>query len=80
MLAYIGTISYGIYMIHRAVWWVIIQVLRFGTDHTVVTTDGTEYFDLDPLASTLLTLVAIGIVMALASLSYHQFESRFTRL
>ncbi len=46
----------------------------------MVTTDGKEYFDLDPLASTLLTLAAIGVVMALASLSYHQFESRFTKL
>ena len=80
VLVYLGTISYGIYMIHRAVWWVIIQVLQFGTDHTVVTTGGTAHFDLDPLTSSLLTLAAIGIVIALASLSYHQFETRFTRL
>ena len=28
-LVYLGTISYGIYMIHACVWWIITQTMRF---------------------------------------------------
>ena len=78
-LVYLGTISYGIYMIHSAVWWLIKQFLRFviklptETDSQGVTKIVFDNF----LISNLISLGGILLVIILAHFSYEFIEKRF---
>jgi len=77
-LVYLGTISYGIYMIHAAVWYVINQLLRFVVAvPTKITGEGTVIFIESRLASSLIIILGMMLIILLAHLSYKYIETRF---
>lgn len=80
-LVYLGTISYGIYMIHAAVWWGINQVGKFALGMSPqMTVLGDSYVDFQPIAmADVATLIGLVIVFILAHISYHMFERPMMR-
>ena len=79
-LVYLGTISYGIYMIHALVWWLITQFIRFILNIPASTdNDGKTKIIIDNIfAADALSLIGIFIVILLAHISHKYFERRFT--
>lgn len=81
-LVYLGTISYGIYMIHAAVWWVFSQVLRFVFKFKS-TSSGAAAGDIhvpNIFLADLISIFGLLIVLGLAHLSYKYIETRFNKL
>ena len=66
-LVYLGTISYGIYMIHAGVWWIFRQVIRFAFNLD-------DSLTLDPIMSTVLVLGEVLLTIVLAAISYKIIE------
>jgi peptidoglycan/LPS O-acetylase OafA/YrhL len=81
-LIFLGTVSYGIYMIHAAVWWVTMQTFRFifGFQTVINTKTGTREFLFDDVTATGLLIGGLCIVVYLAFLSYKFVEMPFNRL
>ncbi len=78
-LVYLGTISYGIYMIHVSIWFVLLQVLRFVFKFQ--TTNDTEgrvkiIFD-SPYLADIVLIIGIATVLVLAQLSHKFIELKF---
>jgi peptidoglycan/LPS O-acetylase OafA/YrhL len=75
-LVFLGTVSYGVYMIHYAMWWVLAQALRFAAQiRTVASEDGGTLLVLDsPLAQAAVTAGGLGLVIALAAASHRFLE------
>lgn len=80
-LVHLGTISYGVYMIHTAVWWVIMQVLRFGLNApTAPDAFGREIAVIgNPVLAVVMAFIGVLITLVLAHLSYRYFETRIMR-
>ena len=77
-LVYLGTISYGIYMIHQFVWWIIKQFLRFVLKFPIEILDGvTTVVYNNFLISNLISLLGISLVIILSHFSYQLFEKHF---
>jgi len=78
-LVYLGTISYGIYMIHDALWWIFKQVLKFIFKYPVeVGPHGIRVILInDPILSNLISFIGILLVILFAHFSYHLIEKRF---
>jgi peptidoglycan/LPS O-acetylase OafA/YrhL len=72
----LGTISYGIYMVHILVWWIIIQSLRLVFKFpTIMDSRGmTEVIINGQLLSTFIVLTGLGIIVFLANYSYEKLE------
>ena len=80
-LVFLGTISYGIYMIHYGVWWVYQQALRFIFNFDTVTgAAGGLVIKIDPMQSTLMVLTGVIIVIILSWFSYKYIEIPFNNL
>lgn len=80
-LVYFGTISYGIYMIHAAVWWVMYMGFRFAFSIPSTRDDQGQamlLFD-NVLIATAVSFIGMVIIIFLAHLSYRHLETRFTR-
>jgi peptidoglycan/LPS O-acetylase OafA/YrhL len=75
-LVYLGTISYGIYMVHWAVWYLTNQVLRFGFKVNTFTTPngGTIIHIQDAWVASAVVVVGVSIILALAHFSYRYLE------
>lgn len=73
---FLGTISYGIYMLHSAVWWIEKNVLRFifGFEGHLDTKSNLIYILPTPIVSTITILIGIMLTIGLASLSYKYIE------
>lgn len=71
-----GTISYGIYMIHILVWWIMIQFLRFIFKFpTLLDSRGmTEVIIEGQFVSSMIVLSGLGIIIFLANISYEYIE------
>lgn len=80
-LVYLGTISYGIYMLHAAVWWVFGKFLQFIFGiQKVETDDGKMRLLLEnPLVADCISLFGLALIVFVAHLSYKYFETRFLR-
>ncbi len=80
-LVYLGTISYGIYMIHAAVWWVFTQVLRFVFKYPMATDAETGKYTgvTNEWAATGFLLLGLVVILLLAHLSYRYFEQPIMR-
>ncbi|MFD1696609.1 acyltransferase family protein [Roseibium aestuarii] len=80
-LVHLGTISYGVYMIHAAVWWVYRQVAIMVL-HAPSSVNGegmvTIKFE-SPLTADAFTLSGLALTVLLAHLSYTYLETRFYR-
>tara|TARA_B100000780_G_C21097199_1_gene442563 strand:- start:459 stop:1547 length:1089 start_codon:yes stop_codon:yes gene_type:complete len=77
-LVYLGTISYGIYMIQAAFWWLLQQSLKFIFKlPTTINQEGriTLIFD-NMFISNFISLAGITIIILLAHLSYHFIEKK----
>lgn len=77
-LVYLGTISYGIYMIHAAVWWVINQFFRFVVK---VDTKINQMGDVvivfeNVMHSSFVSFAGLIIIIFLSHLSYKFVESK----
>lgn len=79
-LVYLGTISYGIYMIHACVWWVITQTFRFVIKvPTTTDSEGKIKIAIENIfIADLVSIVGILTVILLAHLSFKYYESKFT--
>lgn len=82
VLVYLGTVSYGIYMIHIAVWWIGKQfatlVLKLPT---VADSYGRERLEIENVfLADLVSLLGIVVIISLAHLSYQRFEKRIADL
>jgi peptidoglycan/LPS O-acetylase OafA/YrhL len=80
-LIYLGTVSYGIYMIHAAVWWVFKMTLRFVFGMAMaVDAEGKVTVEVgSAFVASIVHLLGLAVIVWLAHLSYRFMESRFTR-
>ncbi len=79
-LVFLGTISYGIYMIHAFVWLVIVNIFRFilKVPYTI-DEEGTIRFLIENIyVANFISIIGISIVILLAHISFKYFEIRFT--
>ena len=80
-LVYLGTISYGIYMIHSLIWLVYREFFRFVGDVPTSYAEGTINIAFDNIYfADLVILSGIIIIVMLAHLSYVFVETKFNRL
>ena len=79
-LVYLGRISYGIYMIHALIWWIITQLIRFILKYTTsIDNEGKFKILIENIyVADALSLIGIFIVILLAHFSHKYFETRFT--
>jgi peptidoglycan/LPS O-acetylase OafA/YrhL len=77
-LVYLGTISYGIYMIHAAFWWWLQQSLKFIFKlPTSIDQEGRVTLNFDNIViSNFISLAGIIIIIFLAHLSYQFVEKK----
>ncbi len=75
-LVYLGTISYGVYIIHAFVWGVLTRVLRFVFDFpTEVTQDGGITIIIEnKFMGDIISVIGVLIVILLAGFSHHFIE------
>lgn len=80
-LVYLGTVSYGVYMIHIALWWVFKQALRFVVETpTYVDESGRTYLAMDNLIfATATHIVGLAILFMLAHTSFKWLEQPLTK-
>lgn len=78
-LVYMGTISYGIYMIYAAVWWLINQFLRFVVkiDTKIDNTGEIIIVINNSILSSAIAFLGIIIIILLSHFSYKLIEKRF---
>ena len=80
-LVYLGTISYGIYLIHAIVWWISNIFLRFIFKYPTETDlNGKTTIILENIfLADLISLIGIFIVIMLAHISFTFFEKKFLK-
>ena len=80
-LVYLGTISYGIYMIHVAIWWMIRQLLRFQFNFPTIK-EGvyTKIVIENVFLADAITISGLILIFILAHLSYQFVEKRFYKI
>jgi len=81
VMVYLGTISYGIYMIHGMVWWIFNQSLKFLFKTPTQVIDGSimPYIE-NPYLSDLITITGLMLIILLAHMSYRFVELRFNKI
>ena len=81
IMVYMGTISYGIYMIHGMVWWIYYQSLRFVFKTPTHVIDGSTmpYIE-NTYLSDLIMITGLLMIILLAHLSYRLVEMRFNQI
>lgn len=78
-LVYLGTISYGIYMIHSFVWWLITRTFRFILK-VPTTTDERNAVNIlieNAYIAGGVSVLGVFMVLLLAHLSHKYFETKF---
>lgn len=75
-LVRLGTLSFGIYMIHSAVWWVLSQAARvLAKLYPGLVGDGPHGDVLEnPVVTNVILLIGLPIIIALAEWSYRKLE------
>ncbi len=78
-LVYLGSISYGVYMIHQAVWWFINQMGRFIIKVPVKTVEnGDTALDVsNAIVADFIIITGLAVTIVLAGYSKHLIEGRF---
>ena len=70
---YLGSISYGIYMIHFAIVWFFRQISRFLFNIN----ESGNILIYDKYIGELLTIFVLALVIFLSHISLHYFENKF---
>ena len=80
-LVYLGTISYGIYMTHTAVWWIINQSLRFLFNYQIfVNQEGaTKVVFENTFLASFVMLIGLTIIVLVSHLSFKLVEMPINR-
>ncbi len=80
-LVYLGTISYGIYMLHGIVWWIMRQILKFGFNFPVSQDErGFNQVVIESeLLGTSFLIIGLIIIIYLSHLSYKFLEKPINR-
>ena len=78
-LVYLGSISYGIYMIHYLIWTIIDNILERIFYIQINIINGKILSSLSVLSSDLILLLGLLITIFLAHLSFKYFESKFIK-
>ena len=73
-LVYLGTISYGIYMIHSPVIWFFRQIARFIFN---IPEDDQHVLIFGKYTGEIFTLLIIMLIILLSHISLHYFENKF---
>ena len=75
-LIYLGTISYGLYMIHGLVWWVLAQFSKFVLKvPMLVDSEGLTSLSFnDPILANSMMIIGLMIIIGLSHLSYKLIE------
>ena len=75
-LIYLGTISYGVYMIHSLVWWVFSQFAKFVLNVPMhVDSEGLTSLSFEsPILSNSMMIIGLVTIIGLAHLSYKWIE------
>ena len=75
-LIYLGTISYGVYMIHSLVWWVLAQFSKFVLKVPMhVDSEGLTSLAFDNLIlANSMMIIGLIIIIGLSHLSYKLIE------
>lgn len=82
-LVYLGTISYGIYMIHAYIWLIINIAMRRLFNIAIFQNDVTDggYVRIDNIIIIdLIAVCSMGVLIFLAHLSYKYIETRFNKI
>lgn len=81
-LVYLGTISYGIYMIHAAVWAVYLRLMRFiyKFPFEISSEGGFKIFVNNVYLADLILISGLIAIIILSHLSYQYLEKRFNKL
>jgi peptidoglycan/LPS O-acetylase OafA/YrhL len=81
-LVYLGTISYGIYMVHTSVWWVINQVMKLGLHFPTIPAEegGSLLVIRNQWLASVIAVAGLAIIICLAHLSYSLIEMPINRL
>jgi|3_EtaG_2_1085321.scaffolds.fasta_scaffold01065_10 peptidoglycan/LPS O-acetylase OafA/YrhL len=81
-LVFLGTVSYGIYMIHAAVYYAISLVMEKIFMYRMVEDPetGNPYLLVDPMLGTALLLLGMVLTVYLAHLSYRYLETPFNNM
>ena len=75
-LIYLGAISYGLYMIHAAIWWILTLAMSAGFNVPLSLDENGEvvvHMD-DPAIATVLFVGGVALIIALAAASYRYLE------
>tara|TARA_B110000003_G_scaffold120964_1_gene123387 strand:+ start:1064 stop:2191 length:1128 start_codon:yes stop_codon:yes gene_type:complete len=75
-LVYLGTISYGIYMIHGFVWWVMRQSLKYVFNFPVLQ-DSRGFYQVDikdEMLSSLILIIGLFLIIFLSHISFKFLE------
>lgn len=80
-LVYLGTISYGIYMLHGIIWWVMRQILKFGFNFPVSQNKRgfTQVVVENELLATFILTMGLILIIYLSHLSYKFLEKPMNR-
>ena len=81
ILIFLGTVSYGIYMIHAAVWYIMGRILMkfFGYELVENPQTGNWHVPVEPVLATILLVFGTCLSIFLAYLSYKYLELHFNR-
>ena len=81
VLVFLGTISYGIYMIHTAVWWFLSNFIRVVFKPTMINVEDQVFQqDLGLFGGLFVHALGIAITIGAATLSYRYLETPVSRL
>ena len=79
LLVYLGTISYGVYMFHASIWWLITQSLRFIFKiPTTINSDGLSVIFIEnKIVADIITILGILLIITISHFSFKYFETIF---
>lgn len=71
---WLGQISYSIYMWHSILWTLIFVSMRFLFGRASEVVEGIRYYNFNSIESFLLTVICLGLLLAVSQLSYTYIE------